>query len=1471
MTLTSPALPRHTWTLSLLLLPFLVSCTGESAPTPPAAVQPAPLAPAPPSKPALPPSPPAAQAVALPAGTVAAGSESVELQSVTRARICLNGVWAFCPAVGDATAIDASTWGWIRVPGTWNGRRNLPGLVAQGSGAAWTGFDGAKLGKAWYERTIAIPADWAQRTVILDLRRISTDSQVFIDGRQVGATTWPGGEIDITAAVAAGREHRLRVLVAAVQTEDKVLNAMGVGQNTLVEAKLDSRGIIGEVFLCSRPAGAHVNDVFVQTSVQRKRLTCAFELSGASAGPLEVVASVRAGAAPGGAEVKRFTATAQADGSARQVLSTAWDWADPKLWDLAQPNLYTVHLAVRGKGLDDTYAQQFGFREIRVEGRRILLNGSEFRLRPTTAIPSGIYSSINGQVEAIDMAIDSILEAGFTIDEMWPNDETQRGTFTFRDLICERADLKGLPLMASTRSASTVIRSWPPPMRWNEPGVKQGYEEAMLREMRRMRNSPSALIWTTTANVFGHVEDQEPRRMGRNLDDPVWTAEADDWKAHMRRGQELCDLITKHDPTRPVLVHQGGPVGDIYAINNYLCLIPLQEREEYPSAWAEGGDMPYCAIEFGTPLHCTMMRGRNGFGENVVSEPLVSEFCAVYFGSDSYRMEAPDYRAELRSRYQKEQTWASWHFRPSLDASPAFQKLHEVFLTNTWRSWRTWGITGGMIPWSNAHGYEAKLGRTAQAAWTPGRRGTFSGDFPTAAARPYSSDGQVLRPAGLTLHAVNGPTLAWIAGPEPTRADPGAWTAKDHLLRAGETIAKSAVLINDGRSEAPFTSRIRILGTDGTALGGGEERGTLRIGEIRRIPISAVIPAASKPGQVRIELEAEIAGRRHSDVFLGTVVAPPAPAKGRLAVHDPEGQTTAWLRSLGYECTPWTGAAGLPVVIGRRAWSAGQLPGDPLAFVQGGGRLLVMAQDPQWMTSFLGLRLSSHVSRRAFPMPGGPLGADLAAELMRDWRGSGDLLEAFPVYGGDDRRAPSGAPYAGWRWGTRGSIASGMIEKPHLSGWRPLVEGEFDLAYTPAMELDLGKGRVTFCTFDLEGRVSLDPGATQVASRIMSQVTSAPLAPRLATLYVGDDAGAALLQTLGVVHARAAAIDATSGLVIVGAGVPDSAIEAALARDVRVLCLARRQAEGPLGLKLTRKDDFPGSLAVPAWPEAAGLSTSDLRRRCDGPAWLIDGAGAELAGDGLLARVARGRGIAVVCQLDPELLEADAKTYNRYTRWRQHRAIAQLLANLGASFAADTRALIPFSSEAGRLPLAGPWQARFTAPMPSAVKPGELTDPGVSPAAAAAVRPDAGDAGWEDIKAPGMLPMLANQDGEIVVRRWIEVGAELAAGDLQLSLGAVDDFDITYVNGVEVGRMGADKADTWRTNRLYTLPTGLIKPGRNLIAIRIFDHFGGGGFNSVKKDLFLARPPMAPLPSLYHPDYRADFPLGDDPYRYYRW
>jgi len=47
------------------------------------------------------------------------------------------------------------------------------------------------------------------------------------------------------------------------------------------------------------------------------------------------------------------------------------------------------------------------------------------------------------------------------------------------------------------------------------------------------------------------------------------------------------------------------------------------------------------------------------------------------------------------------------------------------------------------------------------------------------------------------------------------------------------------------------------------------------------------------------------------------------------------------------------------------------------------------------------------------------------------------------------------------------------------------------------------------------------------------------------------------------------------------------------------------------------------------------------------------------------------KGVAVFCQIDPDRFQVEQQPYFRITRWRQTRALAQILANLGASFAKD--------------------------------------------------------------------------------------------------------------------------------------------------------------------------------------------------------
>ncbi len=109
---------------------------------------------------------------------------------------------------------------------------------------------------------------------------------------------------------------------------------------------------------------------------------------------------------------------------------------------------------------------------------------------------------------------------------------------------------------------------------------------------------------------------------------------------------------------------------------------------------------------------------------------------------------------------------------------------------------------------------------------------------------------------------------------------------------------------------------------------------------------------------------------------------------------------------------------------------------------------------------------------------------------------------------------------------------------------------------------------------------------------------------------------------------------------------------------------------------------------------------------------------------------------------------------------------------------------------------------------------------------------------WPTLPLPGIwesTPGLANYDGVMWLRKEIDLPADLASQPLTLTLGKIDDADSTFINGVRVGYgNGYDQL------RRYPIPAGVLRPGRNVIAVRVVDTGGGGGITGEPKDLLLA-------------------------------
>jgi len=126
---------------------------------------------------------------------------------------------------------------------------------------------------------------------------------------------------------------------------------------------------------------------------------------------------------------------------------------------------------------------------------------------------------------------------------------------------------------------------------------------------------------------------------------------------------------------------------------------------------------------------------------------------------------------------------------------------------------------------------------------------------------------------------------------------------------------------------------------------------------------------------------------------------------------------------------------------------------------------------------------------------------------------------------------------------------------------------------------------------------------------------------------------------------------------------------------------------------------------------------------------------------------------------------------------------------------------------------------------------GLRTDPGNEGFGRGWARADLDDAAWPNMTLPSTWQ--ANRlafSGALWFRREISAPADWQGKDLLLCVGAVDKHDVTYFNGEQVGATGTDLDEShWNKPREYRVPARLVKPGKNVIAVRAFSFVYHGG------------------------------------------
>ncbi|MEM9415135.1 MAG: sialate O-acetylesterase [Planctomycetota bacterium] len=110
---------------------------------------------------------------------------------------------------------------------------------------------------------------------------------------------------------------------------------------------------------------------------------------------------------------------------------------------------------------------------------------------------------------------------------------------------------------------------------------------------------------------------------------------------------------------------------------------------------------------------------------------------------------------------------------------------------------------------------------------------------------------------------------------------------------------------------------------------------------------------------------------------------------------------------------------------------------------------------------------------------------------------------------------------------------------------------------------------------------------------------------------------------------------------------------------------------------------------------------------------------------------------------------------------------------------------------------------------------------------------DYDDSAWDTATLPRGWAASGHGDldGIMWYRRTVTVPEAWAGQALVLELGPIDDYDVTWFNGEQVGSTQANVNNAWQTPRVYNIPAELVVAGEVAIAIRVFDPHGGGGLH----------------------------------------
>lgn len=237
----------------------------------------------------------------------------------------------------------------------------------------WLNPDKHYVGAAWYQKKISIPAEWAGRTLLLELERTHWVTTLFLDGERVGSQhSLQTPHRYLLPGLKPGT-HTLTLRVDNSLYVNVGINAHSVSDHT----QTNWNGIIGQLTLSARPS-LFIESVQIYPQIETKSARVRIHLNGdttQTGSKIELQAQTLTGE-PVGHRIETAV-------TGPEIEATVHLGENAALWSEFSPNVYRMNVTLRTPDGVDKVCPNFGLRELKTNGTRFELNGRPIFLRGT--------------------------------------------------------------------------------------------------------------------------------------------------------------------------------------------------------------------------------------------------------------------------------------------------------------------------------------------------------------------------------------------------------------------------------------------------------------------------------------------------------------------------------------------------------------------------------------------------------------------------------------------------------------------------------------------------------------------------------------------------------------------------------------------------------------------------------------------------------------------------------------------------------------------------------------------------------------------------------------------------------------------------------------------------------------------------------------------------------------------------------